>query len=98
MCSGTLGFALPPDLSSPVFGPRFSFAQLPPAEFTVPFTVAAPRSNSKQDALAAALHGEPMSSHQDTPVVLEGTALDHDYWTNVTVGGQHLNLIVDLGR
>ncbi|KAF8149212.1 aspartic peptidase domain-containing protein [Mycena galopus ATCC 62051] len=102
MCSGTLGFAFPPDLSSPVFGPGFGYTQLPPAEFTIPFTAAAPRSNSTQDVLAAALGSgtttaQAVSSRQDTPIVLDGTALDHDYWMNVTVGGQHFNLMVDLG-
>ncbi|KAF8203438.1 hypothetical protein K438DRAFT_1757761 [Mycena galopus ATCC 62051] len=67
-----------------------------PAEFTIPFTVAAPRSNPTQDVQAAAfgsgtMFAQTVSSRQDTPAVLEGTALDHDYWMNVTAGRQLFN-------
>ncbi|KAF8188903.1 acid protease [Mycena galopus ATCC 62051] len=80
-------------------------AELPPAEFSVPFTAKTPRRSSKSSALAA-LRGQPAkkvpgsrttSAGGGPTVVVDGSDFDEEYLTNFTIGGQQFILIVDTG-
>ncbi|KAJ6541051.1 acid protease [Mycena vulgaris] len=71
-------------------------AELPPADFAVPFTAKAPRRKSKKSALAA-LRGKTRAAGGGSTVVVDGSDFDDEYLTNVTIGGQHFSLIVDTG-
>ncbi|KAJ7715822.1 acid protease [Mycena metata] len=71
-----------------------SFAQLPIAAFTLPFTGKIPRREVKKTALAALRKSKKISN--DT-LRLDGASFESEYLVNITVGGKPFQVILDSG-
>ncbi|KAF7345601.1 Acid protease [Mycena venus] len=76
--------------------PQQNVTLLPPAEFSVPLSAKAPRRKSKMHALSA-LRGEPVFHGSANTIPINGADMDEEYLTNVTVGGQQFQLVIDTG-
>lgn len=68
---------------------------LPAAQFSVPFSGKAPRSQYKKSLLKA-VGGQASESTGDTGV-LAGSKLDQEYLIDIIIGGQKFKVSVDTG-
>ncbi|KAJ6485608.1 aspartic peptidase domain-containing protein [Mycena sanguinolenta] len=68
-------------------------AVIPAAQFIVPITSTVPRRQSKKANLASLRATVSLNN----TAVLEGSDLDQEYLTNVTIGGQTFKAIIDTG-
>ena len=65
---------------------------LPKAQFVAEFTGSVPRSAQK-NAILRQLRGPASKTIQ-----IAGSDGDEEYLTNITIGGQHFDVIIDTGR